>query len=620
MSESTEEQKRILVVGATGSGKSTIVTRLADERGVMVLSVDPGNATFGPPCAFSLGSRVDGVWELVDSEPVGSLDALRFRAILLIAAARLIARHNVAELIIDAPGVHRGIGAAELIAGLVESLRITEILAVGEPSDALALATVPVQQVERPAGAAPGGDATRRKHRTKAWAAWLSEAADATPLARLAVFDHHPNVGLEGRVAVVRAADGPVGLGVVEAGIVKWRRNRAGAATAVTLRDATLADGSLRTLQRSQSPVAEPDEPEAMEFTLGGKPAIVTGLPMERVASARLSPVGDWFDDPMWLLRLDHRRRCLAFDLGEVRRLPTRIVHELTDVFVSHAHLDHVRDFLWLIRKRLGTPDALRLYGPPGFAERVVHMVEACTWDRVDDRGPRFEVAELAGTTLSWTAVQVGEGIPPEPMHAERLLDGVLLRDDRFVVRAIELDHHIPVLAFSVEESARFDVRGDVLRARGWKPGEWLGELKTLASSGQLDAEVDVPGVGPHAVRVLRDDLLLTRRPEKFVYATDLADHAENRTRLIEFARGADVFVCEAAFREHDRDQAERTGHLTARACGEIATAAEVRWLVPFHPSSRYHEDWRELLAEVQAACNCVVGGFRVRQRVASEG
>jgi len=189
----------------------------------------------------------------------------------------------------------------------------------------------------------------------------------------------------------------------------------------------------------------------------------------------------------------------------------------------------------------------------------------------------------------------------------------VILRDDRFVVRAVVLDHHLPVLAFSVQERARFDVRPDVLRERGLDPGKWLGELKAAASRDERDALVDVPGIGPTPVGDLADALLLKRRAEKFVYATDLADHAENRARLVELARDADVFVCEAAFREHDRDQAERTGHLTARACGEVATEAQVRWLVPFHPSSRYHDDWRELLAEVRDACDHVVGGFRLR-------
>lgn len=346
-------------------------------------------------------------------------------------------------------------------------------------------------------------------------------------------------------------------------------------------------------------------------FTFQPRPRIPIPLPTDRIASARLVPVGDWFDDPMFVLRLAYRKRCLSFDLGEVRRLPTRVVHEMTDIFVSHAHLDHVRDFLWLIRKRLGCSEPCRLYGPTGFARRVRHMLQSCTWDRVGDRGPKFRVAEYDGTHLSWFALQVGDETPPRQDGTTEVRDGVILSDDRFVVRTTILDHGIPVLAYAVQESARYDVRPEVLREREWSAGEWLADLKARASAGRLDETMEVPGVGERSVADLVEGLLLERRPEKLVYATDFADTPANRAAVIELARDADVLICEASFRHRDREQAERTRHLTTRACAEIARAAEVTHLVPFHPSIRYLDEWEEHLAEVRAVFDGTVRGFR---------
>ncbi|MGH7946104.1 MAG: hypothetical protein ACRD1R_09475 [Acidobacteriota bacterium] len=62
-------------------------------------------------------------------------------------------------------------------------------------------------------------------------------------------------------------------------------------------------------------------------------------------------------------------------------------------------------------------------------------------------------------------------------------------------------------------------------------------------------------------------------------------------------------FFCEASFIEADRAQAERTGHLTARACGEIATAMAVVHLIPFHFSRRYDGEPERVYEEVRAAC-----------------
>ena len=71
--------------------------------------------------------------------------------------------------------------------------------------------------------------------------------------------------------------------------------------------------------------------------------------------------------------------------------------------------------------------------------------------------------------------------------------------------------------------------------------------------------------------------------------------------------QGAHCLLCEASFLTQDRAQAERTGHLTARACGEIAAAAGVRTLIPFHFSRRYEsEPWR-VYEEIAAACPQVV-------------
>ena len=60
-------------------------------------------------------------------------------------------------------------------------------------------------------------------------------------------------------------------------------------------------------------------------------------------------------------LQLRHQGRSLLFDLGDGARLPARLAHQVTDVFISHAHMDHISGFQWLLRSRWADENQLRV-------------------------------------------------------------------------------------------------------------------------------------------------------------------------------------------------------------------------------------------------------------------
>ena len=101
---------------------------------------------------------------------------------------------------------------------------------------------------------------------------------------------------------------------------------------------------------------------------------------------------------------------------------------------------------------------------------------------------------------------------------------------------------------------------------------------------------------------LLRERAFRTSRGQVVAYATDAADTAENRARIVRLARGADHLFIEAVFLHADRALAERTRHLTARAAGEIAREAGARRVTAFHHSARYAEDPEALVRELRHA------------------
>lgn len=81
------------------------------------------------------------------------------------------------------------------------------------------------------------------------------------------------------------------------------------------------------------------------------------------------------FGDPGVDIDLKFESRAVLFDIGDISRLPTRKVLRISDVFVSHTHMDHFAGFELLVRVRIrGAHAPERLEEPPGRA-RVAHRV-----------------------------------------------------------------------------------------------------------------------------------------------------------------------------------------------------------------------------------------------------
>jgi len=612
--------RRVLLFGPPGVGKSTLMTRLADAlcaagRTCRCLSADPGSPAFGIPGALNLASRAADGWCIEASEALCTLDAGRFRLPLTTAAARLARGAGAGMLLVDGPGVVRGVAGAELLHGLVQAARVELVLVLceaGRPlplADELAQLAVPVRRVRAAAEAARPGKRARARSRTAQWDAYLADAGELQLDLDAVRLLGTPPPADQGEAWVGRQlalwCDGQyAGCGEVLAldqGRLRLRADAAAAgADTILLRDAACGvDGLLQTAApfaaERFSFVAPPDVlPVAIEYA---GPRLVG-----RVGKADVALLNGLFGDPLLHLRLRHLPRSLLFDLGDAGRLPARSAHQVSDVFISHAHMDHLSGFVWLLRSRIGDLPPCRLYGPPGLAGHVRGLVEGFLWDRAGERGPAFEIAELHGERLHRFSLRAGRpGLVP--LGEVAVADGVILHEAGFQVRAVTLDHHTPVLAYAYEPRAELSIRKDRLVARGWTPGAWLGELKQRLMRGERDTGLELPDGSRASVAALADQLVLSEPGKRLVYATDLADTPANRARLLDLARHAHTLFLEATFTEADREHAQANGHLTARACGEIASAAGVARLVPFHLSRRYAADPRQLFDELQAAC-----------------
>ncbi|MCZ7566532.1 MAG: MBL fold metallo-hydrolase [Burkholderiales bacterium] len=210
------------------------------------------------------------------------------------------------------------------------------------------------------------------------------------------------------------------------------------------------------------------------------------------------------FGDPGLLLDFKFERRALLLDLGDVTALPPKKLLRVSDVFVSHTHMDHFYGFDRLLRVCVGRETGVRLYGPPGFLEQVEHKLAAYTWNLVENYPVDFAIAvhEVA-PDWSMRAARFGchRRFRREPAAAPRLPPGVLLDDPAFSVRAEFLDHKTACLAFAVEEKMHVNVWKNRLAELGLPTGPWLKALKDAVFAGAPKARRSGHGGATATVR-----------------------------------------------------------------------------------------------------------------------
>ncbi|MDI6728918.1 MAG: hypothetical protein QMD44_08365 [Thermodesulfovibrionales bacterium] len=307
-------------------------------------------------------------------------------------------------------------------------------------------------------------------------------------------------------------------------------------------------------------------------------------------------PVNGPFEDPCVYVRILREKRALLFDLGYIGRLELGNLLKVTDVFVTHMHMDHFAGFDTLLRGVLKRDTPLRIFGPENIIQCVGGKLNGYTWNLIKDYPLKIDVFEINKDSISHAGFYA-ENSFRKVMHPTMIFDGIIKKEPLFKIQGVLLTHQIPVMAYSLEEEFHININKAILTEKELPVGPWLSDLKKAIReqrSEEITFEIN------NKIFTLEElmEIATITKGQKISYVMDVAPSDENMGKIIPLVKGSDILFCEAYFLEKDRDRAEERHHLTAALAGKIAREANVGSLEIMHFSPKYRHSVDELYNE----------------------
>ena len=316
---------------------------------------------------------------------------------------------------------------------------------------------------------------------------------------------------------------------------------------------------------------------------------------------------GGLLDDPLLFLRIRPLGRALLFDCGQIAHLAKRVVKPIDTVFITHAHMDHIMGIPTLVRHHHASPRPMDIFGPPGIAERVRHLLMGYDWNLCEQTWFTLRVHEIHQEFIHHCSFIGPEGFT-------RRFDGNESRSGREIwscryvsVEAELLDHKVPALAFRIQERQHFAVDQRLLAAQGLVPGDWIRDLKSRVWKGRPASPVVAhrqrgEDVFSEAVSdpdafyaTIREDLPCA----SIGYLCDAGWTTENIAKIEAFMGGLTLLCAESTFLAADVEKARASYHLCTSDLNEIATRLTPRYLLPMHLSKSYLRRTADLYNEL---------------------
>ncbi|WP_303850425.1 ribonuclease Z [Seleniivibrio woodruffii] len=308
-----------------------------------------------------------------------------------------------------------------------------------------------------------------------------------------------------------------------------------------------------------------------------------------------IKQVNSPFEDTAFFVRNVYKTEGFLFDCGRLGGLTNSEVLSISEIFISHTHIDHFYGFDRILRGTLLSGKRFRVFGPQGIIKNVRGKIDAYTWNLIKSYPVSYEVIELNSgkkeyDTAVFSAADGFEMVRGSIKHEDLILgDGFRLDFDIF-------DHRVPSVGYRVSEREMVAVKKDALE-NGFLPGKWIGELKRRILSGELDGDIEAEsssGLVKMTIREAAERFIEHVKPKSVTFITDIAPSSENFEKAVALAKDTSVLLIECVFLEEDFEHADIKKHLTMTLSKRIFRESGAEKVRFFHFAPRYDQCRRE--------------------------
>lgn len=320
-------------------------------------------------------------------------------------------------------------------------------------------------------------------------------------------------------------------------------------------------------------------------------------------------------DDPLLFVRIRPLKQALLFDCGQIAHLAKRVVKPIGTVFITHAHMDHIMGIPTLVRHHHTAPKPLDIFGPPGMADRMEHLLQGYDWNLCEPHWCTLRIHEVGIESIRHYDFSGPTGFSrrfsgEEPRH------GLQIWSCRYgSVEAELLDHKIPVLAFKLRERSPFAIDPQLLAQRGMQTGEWIRELKRSVWSGEPGGPITGRHRSGDSVQLeaaaeaaaLYAAIRAHPATASIGYLCDVGWTAANRAKITTFFAGVSLLCVDCTFLAADVAKARASYHLTTADVNDLMARLAPGFVLPMHLSKSYLHRIDDLYAELHPPAGTTV-------------